>query len=76
MAKAYNQGDLAEELGITRTTINRDMKYINEMTNKGLFDMAKTFFATAYFICVDSFGEIQRQFWKMYLYEENDPTIT
>jgi DNA-binding NarL/FixJ family response regulator len=34
MEKGYNQLDIAKELQITRMTINRDMHYINEMTNK------------------------------------------
>lgn len=44
MAKGYSQGDIARELKIARTTVNRDMKNINEMTNKGLYNLAKVLF--------------------------------
>jgi transcriptional regulator len=66
MARGYNQMDIAKELGITRMTINRDMKYINEMINRGLFDRAKTTFATMYFNCVDGYDEILKECWKIY----------
>jgi DNA-binding NarL/FixJ family response regulator len=41
LGRGYHQIDIARELGITRMTLNRDMHYINEMTSKGLFGLAK-----------------------------------
>jgi hypothetical protein len=76
MEKGYNQLDIAKELQITRMTINRDMHYINEMTNKGVFEMAKTSFATMYSNCNDGFNEIQKEYWKIYCNVDNDPNIT
>jgi hypothetical protein len=76
MARGYNQIDIAKELGITRMTINRDMHYINQMTSKGLFGLAKDTFATMYFNCVEGCNEILRECWKIYRNEENDPRIT
>ena len=41
MSRGYHQSDIAIELGTTRQTIIKDLKFINEMTNKGLFGLAK-----------------------------------
>jgi DNA-binding NarL/FixJ family response regulator len=43
MSRGYNQGDIARELGTTRQTICKDMKTINEMTNKGLYNFGKSY---------------------------------
>ncbi len=71
----YNQSDIAQELGISRVTVNKDMHYINQMTNKGLFEIARTSFATMYFNCIDGFNEVMKECWKIYLNEDNDPNI-
>jgi hypothetical protein len=76
MARGYNQMDIANELGISRMTINRDMHYINQMTSKGLFGLAKDTFATMYFNCVEGCNEILRECWKIYKNVENNPAIT
>jgi hypothetical protein len=76
LRRGYNQTDLARELGVKRLTIIRDMHYINEMTNKGLFDMAKNTFATMYMNCVEGCNEILWECWKIYRNLENDPRIT
>ena len=52
MARGYSQGDIARELKIARTTVNRDMKYINEMTNKGWYNLAKVTLPTMFFNCI------------------------
>ena len=75
MARGYNQRDIAKELGTTRSTIHRDMKVINELTNKGLFDMAKVTFATMYYNCVDGLDAILRECWKIHDNLENNPRI-
>jgi len=51
------------------------MKNINEMTNKGLYDLAKATLSTMYFNCVIGMNEIQKECWKMYRNIENDPRI-
>lgn len=64
LGRGYNLSDIAEELGVTTMTVNRDMRYINKMTSKGLFAMAKETFATMYMSCVDGCSEILRVCWK------------
>jgi hypothetical protein len=46
------------------------------MTNKGLFDQAKSTIPTMYINCFDGLNEIQRECWRIYDNKENDPMIT
>ena len=52
MSRGYSQGDISKELNVTRQTISSDMRYINEITNKGLFGLAKETLTTMYFNCI------------------------
>ena len=75
LSRGYNQTDIAKELNTTRQTVMRDMKNINEMTNKGLYDLAKATLSTMYFNCIIGLNEVQKECWKIYHNLENDPTI-
>ena len=75
LSKGYNQTDIANELNTTRQTVMRDMKNINEMTNRGLYDLAKATLSTMYFNCIIGLNEIQKECWKIYHNLGNDPSI-
>jgi transposase len=66
LSRGYGQSDIANELGVTRQTINSDMKFINETTKRGLFGLAKETLSTMYQNCIESINEIQRECWKRY----------
>jgi DNA-binding CsgD family transcriptional regulator len=76
LARGYSQFDIIDELKISRMTYNRDMHSINEMNNKGLFEMAKTAFATMYMNVNDGYNALLYQCWKTYKNEDNNPEIT
>ncbi len=76
MARGYNQGDIARELKIARTTVNRDMKNINEMTNKGWYNLAKVTLPTMFFNCIQGLDEVQKECWKIIENLDNNPAIT
>src|SRR5215204_3442348 len=46
------------------------------MTNKGLFGLAKETLSTMYFSCIQGVEQVQKEAWKIYKNENNDPTIT
>jgi biotin operon repressor len=76
MARGYSQGDIARELKIARTTVNRDMKNINEMTNKGWYNLAKVTLPTMFFNCIQGLDEVQKECWKIIENLDNNPAIT
>src|SRR5262245_39157018 len=74
-AKGKNDTEIANELGVKRLTVNRDMHYINKMTNKGLFDQAKSTIPTLYINCLDGLNEILRKCWGIIDNEDDDRRI-
>ena len=58
-------------------TMSRDMRAINESTKKGLFGLAKNETLSTYFYnCVQGINDVQKECWKIYRNEHNDPEIT
>src|SRR5918993_5393640 len=70
MSRGYSQGDISKELNVTRQTISSDMRYINEITNKGLFGLAKETLTTMYFNCIQGVDEVQKEAWNIYRNED------
>ena len=75
MSRGYNQSDIAEELKTTRHTVMRDMKHINVMTRRGLYDLAKQTLPTMYYNCIIGINEIAKEAWKLYNNPDNDPDV-
>jgi hypothetical protein len=72
----YSQYAIIEKLGITRMTMSRDLKAINESTKKGLFGLAKNETLSTYFYnCVQGINDVQKECWKIYRNDDNNPEI-
>jgi hypothetical protein len=73
----YSQYAIIEKLGITKMTMSRDLKAINESTKKGLFGLAKNeTLSTFFYNCIQGVNDVQKELWKIYRNEDNDPEIT
>lgn len=75
MSRGYSQFEICKELNISRQTISSDMRYINQQTQKGLFGLAKETLNTMYFSCIEGINQVQREAWKIYKNEDNNPEI-
>jgi hypothetical protein len=72
----YTQYAIIKELGITRMTMSRDMRAINESTKKGLFGVAKNETLSTYFYnCLQGINDVQKECWKIYRNDDNNPEI-
>jgi hypothetical protein len=72
----YSQYAIIQKLGITRMTMNRDMKAINEAAKKGLFGLAKNETLSTYFHnCLQAVNDVQKECWKVYRNDDNNPEI-
>lgn len=72
----YSQYAIIQKLGITKMTMSRDMKAINESTKKNLFGLAKNeTLSTFFFNCVQGINDVQKELWKIYRNDNNDPEI-
>jgi hypothetical protein len=57
--------------------MSRDMRAINESTKKGLFGVAKNETLSTYFYnCVQGINDVQKECWKIYRNDEDNPEIT
>jgi hypothetical protein len=75
-AMGYSQYAIIKRLGITRMTMSRDMRAINESTKKGLFGLAKNETLSTYFYnCVQGINDVQKECWKIYRNDDNNPEI-
>jgi len=75
LSMGYSQYEICQELNISRKTISSDMHYINQRTQNGLFGLAKETLSTMYFNCIDGISRVERECWKVYYNEDNDPEI-
>ena len=66
LAKGYNQTEIAKELGTTKQTTSNDMKAINEISNHGLFDLAKATLPTMYLSCIETVNQSLRAAWNVH----------
>jgi hypothetical protein len=73
----YSQYAIIEKLGITKMTMSRDMRAINDATKKGLFGLAKNETLSTYFYnCLQGVNDVQKECWKIYRNDDNNPEIT
>lgn len=70
MVKGYSQMDMCKELGVTRQTISKDMKWIMKALKKDYSGLSTMFFS-----CMDGMNQVQRECWKIYRNEDNNPEI-
>ena len=66
LAHGYSQTDIMSELGVTTMTYNRDMKNINETSEKALYDLAKSPPLKVYSDSVNHYDRIIKECWKIY----------
>ena len=67
LSRGFSQiGDIAEELKLSRRTVDSDMKYINEISNKEFYELAKTNPSKMYSDYVSDMDEIMTELWKIY----------
>lgn len=72
----YTQYAIIKELGISRMTMSRDMRSLNESTKKGLFGVAKNETLSIYFCnCLQGINDVQKECWKIYRNDDNNPEI-
>ena len=76
----YSQYAIVQKLGITRMTMSRDLKAINESTKKGLFGLAKNETLSTYFYnCLQGSTMFKRSvgvFTEMTIMIQRLPNIT
>lgn len=65
LAQSRTEEEIAQEMNVDRSTINRDITALKEMSQQFIYDLAKSDLAYCYKQCIDVITEGQRQVWEM-----------
>lgn len=65
LAQSLNETEIAERLSIGQWTVSRDIKALKEMSNKFIFDLAKSDLAFYYLQCIEGIEGVKKEAWYM-----------
>jgi hypothetical protein len=73
LAQSMTEIEIALELKVNQSTISRDIKVLKQMSQRFVFDLAKSHLAYYYKQCIDGIEEVRRKCWEIFKgYDDND----
>ncbi len=66
LARSMTEQEIADRLGVDRTTISRDVTVLKRMSQQFVYDLAKSDLAFYYKQCLDTIQEAERMIWETY----------
>jgi Trp operon repressor len=60
LAQSMTETEIAQELKVDQSTISRDIKALKELSQRFVFDLAKSDLAYYYKQCIDGIEEVRR----------------
>ena len=63
LAQSMTEQEIADKLGVDRTTISRDVTILKKMSQQFVYDLAHSDLAYYYKQCIDSVEEAKRKAW-------------
>ena len=75
LAQAMTEQEIADNLGVDRTTISRDVKVLKQMSQQFVYDLAHSDLAYYYKQCLNGIEEAKRKAWLIFnrLIESSSP---
>ena len=64
LSKSMTETQIANELGVDQSTISRDVKVLKEMSQRFVYDLAKSDLAYYYKQSLDGIEEAKKESWK------------
>lgn len=68
LAQGHTETEIAQLLHVHVSTICRDVKFLKELSQRFVFDLAKGDLTYYYKQCIDRMDEIRREAWSLYKY--------
>lgn len=59
LAQSMTETEIAQELNVNQSTISRDIKMLKELSQRFVFDLAKSDLAYYYKQCIDGIEEVR-----------------
>jgi DNA-binding transcriptional ArsR family regulator len=66
LSKSVTETQIAKELGVDQSTISRDIKVLKEMSQRFVYDLAKSDLAYYYKQSIDGIEEAKKESWKIF----------
>lgn len=66
LAQSMTESEIAQELCVDQSTISRDIRALKELSQRFVYDLAKSDLAYSYKQCIDGVEEVKRRAWLMF----------
>jgi IS30 family transposase len=76
LAQSMTETEIAQELNVNQSTISRDIKMLKELSQRFVFDLAKSDLAYYYKQCIDRIEEVRRKGWEIFKGQNNSNNLT
>jgi uncharacterized protein YerC len=71
LAQSMTKQEIVDKLGVDRSTISRDIKVLKQLSQRFVFDLAKSDLAYYYKQCIDGIEEVRRKGWEIFKGQNN-----
>jgi IS30 family transposase len=71
IAMAATEEEIAEELNVDQSTISRDIKHLKVVSQRFVYDLAKSDLAFYYKQSIDGIQEVNKKAWELYRNQNN-----
>jgi hypothetical protein len=71
-----NETEIAQELKVDQSTISRDIRALKELSQRFVFDLAKSDLAYYYKQCIDGIEEVRRKAWEIFKGQNDNINLT
>jgi IS30 family transposase len=66
LARSLSQTEIARQIGVDQSTISDDVKALKVMSQRFIFDLAKSDLGFYYKSCLDGIDEAKKEAWQIY----------
>jgi hypothetical protein len=74
LAQAVTEEEIAQKLNVDQSTISRDIKHLKLVSQKFVYDLAKSDLAFYYKQSIDGIQEVNKKAWELYRNQNNNTT--
>ncbi len=76
LAQSMTEIEIAQELNVDQSTISRDIRVLKTLSQRFVFDLAKSDLAYYYKQCIEGIEEVRRKGWEIFKGQNNNSNLT
>ena len=76
LARSMTETEIAQALKVDQSTISRDVKALKELSQKFVYNLAKSDLSYYYKQSIDGIEEAKREAWKIYHHHNNNNQVS